>query len=91
MVEKRSVSFNEYTIGIIKKAEQIWPENADNFSRLIQSIIVDWWRLRGEVGGSESDLLYSLMFLATREDGETTFAQIRLGGELVKACWKSEE
>jgi len=51
MTEKRSVSFNQYTIEIVGKAAEMWPESADNFSGLVQSIIADWDRIRAGGGG----------------------------------------
>lgn len=50
MSEKKSVSFNEHTLGIVGKAAIVWPEYADNFSGLVQAIIADWDRGRSEGG-----------------------------------------
>lgn len=50
---KISISLNEHTVGILAKANEMWPELSGSQSVIIRKIIADWDRLRENGGRSE--------------------------------------
>ena len=62
MTVKRSISFNEYCWGVVEKAQELWPEHADNLSALINKIIAEWDRSYS--GGGKSQRVISRIAVA---------------------------
>ena len=49
--KKIAIVINDYTVGVINEAAEIWPELAGNRSALFRKVAADWQRNRKENGG----------------------------------------
>lgn len=53
---RQTVYLNDYTMDVIEKAREVWPEVGDNLSEVIRKIIADWDRIRANGGGKVQQL-----------------------------------